>query len=84
MVSIEFTPQYCCNIQAAKVIKTIATNEPGIFFEKRFVFVIITMLKSPTAVLHQLMVLNDCPYVTHLLKKSEGISITAKPNKSFT
>ena len=59
MVSIEFTPQYCCNIQAAKVMTTIATNEPGIFFEKRFVFVIITMLKKPTAVLHQLMVLND-------------------------
>ena len=59
MVSIGFIPQYCCNTQAAKVMTTIATNEPGIFFEKRFVFVIITMLKKPTAVLHQLMVLNE-------------------------
>ena len=50
IVSIEVIPAYFRNRNTMMVITTMATNEPGTFFENRGVRNMITILSIPTAV----------------------------------
>ena len=60
IVSTVSTPAYVFNRYTAVVITTMATSEPGTFFDSRGVKTIMAMLTTPTPAVHKSMEL-ICP-----------------------
>ena len=73
IVSMQVMPPYCLRHHTATVTRTMATNEPGIFFENFGVTAMMKMLTTLTMKFHQFTVSKWSKYRSHLPTKSPGI-----------